>query len=99
MSPKDWEQTLTEAYWDHRWRQIMDPLCDAFQKWKAGELSHEEVNRAIDRAYEEKTAINSLLKQRQDRAAGLIRCWDPEWFNKWIEEHRPHEHIEPGPCE
>jgi len=98
MTPKDWEQALTEDYWDYRWRQIMEPLCDTFQKWKAGKLSHEAVDQAIDKAYQEKVGINSLLAQRQDRAAGLIRCWDPEWFQKWIAEHRPSAEVEGEPC-
>ena len=89
MSPKDWEREVMEAYWEHRWRQIMDPLCETFQKWKAGEIGHEKVDEAIDEAYKEKCAINSLLAQRQDRAAGIIRCSDPEWFEAWIKEHRP----------
>lgn len=89
MSPKSWEQSLTDAYWNYRWQKIMDPLCDTFQRWKAGELSHAEVDHAIDVAYKEKCFINSLLAQREDRAAGLIRCWDPDWFQAWVKEHRP----------
>jgi hypothetical protein len=89
MSPKDWEQALTEAYWDYRWRRIMEPLCQTFQQWKAGELGHADVDRAIDAAYKEKCVVNSLLAQRQDRAAAIIHWWDREWFEAWIEEHRP----------
>ena len=37
MSPKNWEESMVDAYWDYRWRQIMDPLCDTFQRWKAGD--------------------------------------------------------------
>jgi hypothetical protein len=96
MSPKTWEETLTEAYWDYRWRKIMDPLCDTFQRWKAGELSHSDVDKAIDVAYKEKCSINSLLSQRPDRAAGIIHWWDPEWFETWIEENRPPAGVELG---
>lgn len=89
MSHSTWEQALTDAYWDYRWRRIMDPLCDTFQRWKAGELGHADVERAIDQAYKEKCAINSLLTSRPDRAAAIIQWWDREWFLKWIEENRP----------
>ena len=43
MSPKSWEQAMTESYWDYRWRQIMEPLCETFRRWKAGELSHDAI--------------------------------------------------------
>jgi hypothetical protein len=93
MSPKSWEEAMTEAYWDYRWRQIMEPLCETFQRWKAGELGHDDVDRAIDAAYKEKCSINSLLAQREDRAAAIIHWWDPEWFEAWIEKNRPPAHI------
>ncbi|MGD8624211.1 MAG: hypothetical protein PVF47_04480 [Anaerolineae bacterium] len=98
MSPKDWEQEIKEAYCDYRWRQIMEPLCDVFQKWKAGEIGHEQVDEAIDEAYKEKITVNSLMAQRQDRAAGLIRCWDPEWFRSWVDEHQAPLQIDTEPC-
>lgn len=94
MSSKSWEEVMTDAYWDYRWRQIMEPLCGTFQKWKAGELGNEDVNKAIDEAYKEKCSINSLLTQRRDRAAAIIHWWDPEWFEAWIEEHRPPAEVD-----
>ena len=94
MSPKNWEEALTEDYWNYRWTQIMEPLCETFQGWKAGEVGHADVDRAIDEAYREKCAINSLLSQRQDRAAAIIHLWDRDWFDGWIEAHRPHSDME-----
>ncbi len=96
MNAKSWEEKLTEAYWDYRWRQIMDPLCDTFQRWKAGDCGNEDVNHAIDRAYKEKCAINSLLDQRADRAAAIIQWWDHDWFEAWIKENRPPAGVEIG---
>jgi hypothetical protein len=89
MSPKSWEEQLTDAYWDYRWRKIMEPLCETFQSWKAGDLGHEDVNDAIDEAYKEKCLINNLVTYRPDRAAAVIQWWDREWFLAWIEENRP----------
>ena len=94
MSPKSWEEQLTEAYWDYRWRKIMEPLCETFQSWKAGELGHEDVNGAIDEAYKEKCLINNLVTYRADRAAAVIQWWDREWFLAWIEENRPPAHVQ-----
>ena len=89
MSPTSWEEALTDAYWDYRWRKIMDPLCDTFQSWKAGKVGHKEVDKAIDAAYKEKCLVNSLLSYRPDRAAAVIQWWDRDWFLAWIEENRP----------
>jgi hypothetical protein len=94
MSPKSWEEQLMEAYWDHRWRKIMEPLCEAFQRWKAGDIGHEDVNSAIDEAYKEKCLINNLVTYRPDRAAAVIQWWDREWFLAWIEENRPPADVE-----
>jgi hypothetical protein len=89
MTPKNWQEALTDAYWDYRWKKIMEPLCETFQRWKAGELTHQDVDAAIDHAYKEKTTVNSLLSYRPDRAAAVIQWWDQEWFLTWIEENRP----------
>jgi hypothetical protein len=97
MSPSSWEEALTDAYWNYRWTRIMDPLCDTFQRWKAGELGHKDVNAAIDEAYKEKCLINNLLTYRPDRAAAVIQWWDREWFLEWIEENRPPPDAELAP--
>jgi hypothetical protein len=89
MNAKDWEQALTDAYWDYRWHQILYPLCEAFQRWMAGELGHADVGQAIDGAYKEKCVINSPLAQREDREAAIIRAWDREWFEAWLAENCP----------
>ena len=94
MSPKSWEEQLTDDYWDYRWRKIMEPLCETFQSWKAGDLGHEDVNGAIDEAYKEKCLINNLVTYRPDRAAAVIQWWDRDWFLAWIEENRPPAHVQ-----
>ncbi len=89
MNAKNWEQAMVYAYWDYRWRQIMNPLCETFRRWKAGELGHADVSRAIDGAYMAKCVINSLHAQREDRAVAAIRASDRAWFETWLEEHCP----------
>lgn len=84
-----WEAALVEAYYDYRWRKLLDPLCDTFKRWKAGELTHADVDRAIDEAYKERCLINSLFGQRRDRSVALINWWDRDWFEAWVNEHRP----------
>jgi predicted CopG family antitoxin len=38
-----WDQALLDAYNDYSWRQVLDPLYQKFQQWKAGEMDHTEV--------------------------------------------------------
>lgn len=48
-----WEQALLDAYYDFRWRQVLDPLYDKFQRWKAGELDHAEMDKAIHQTHKQ----------------------------------------------
>ena len=91
---RSWEETLIRDYCDHRWHQVLDPLCDTFQRWKGGELTYEDVDGAIDKAYRDKCGINNLFAQRMDRAWTLIQWWDREWFEGWVKEHRPPLDVE-----
>ncbi|HID62848.1 MAG TPA: hypothetical protein EYP49_08955 [Anaerolineae bacterium] len=84
-----WEQALIDDYYDYRWRKLLDPLCETFKRWKAGELAHADVDRAIEEAYKERCGLHNLFVQRRDRAVGLIQWWDREWFEAWVKEHRP----------
>ena len=92
-----WEQALIEAYYDYRWHQLLEPLCETFQRWKAGELTHADVDRAIEEAYRERCGLHNLFSQRQDRAVALIQWWDREWFEAWVEEHRPPPDVRLAP--
>ena len=89
MDHKDWEQTLADDYCSYRWTKLLEPLCETFQAWKAGEIDHEQVDAALDQAYKDKCALNNLFGQRVDRVANLVRWWDAEWFDEWIKVHRP----------
>ena len=72
MNPKDWDENIANANWDDRWRHIVDPLCDTFQRWKAGELDHRGVDWAIGAAYRDKCPINNLFTHWPDRAVAVI---------------------------
>jgi hypothetical protein len=95
MDHKDWEQALADDYCSFRWARLLEPLCETFQGWKAGTIGYEEVDRALEVAYKEKCALNNLFCQRVDRIANLVRWWDVEWFEAWVEEHRPPAHLDP----
>lgn len=84
----DWQQAMMEDYYDYRWHQVGDPLCDTFRRWKDGEASHQEVDKAIEEAYKQRCMIKNLFSQRPDRVVALIQWWDREWFDDWLEAHR-----------
>jgi hypothetical protein len=52
MSPKkrstlhQWEQEMIDGYYDYQWHLALDPLYDKFQRWKADELSHNDMDDA-----------------------------------------------------
>ncbi len=39
FTAKEWEQALIDAYYDYRWRHVLQLLYDDFQRWAAGELT------------------------------------------------------------
>jgi len=93
-----WEQALVDDYFNHRWHQVLEPLCETFQRWKAGELGHDAVSHAIEEAYKEKCILHNFAAQRIDRAVGLIQWWDRGWFEGWVEKHRSSQSVQPAPA-
>lgn len=84
-----WEERLVADYREHRWRQLMEPMCRRMEKWKAGELTSAEIEQAFEECYQKITELRHILNQRSDRAALLIQVLDREWFEEWIREHTP----------
>ena len=48
-----WEQALLDAYYDYRWRQVLDPLYQKFQQWKASDLDHTDMVEAIHQTHKQ----------------------------------------------
>jgi len=69
---------LVKAYFDYRWHRLMDPLCDAFQRWKAGLADQAEVEQALDRAYQDRCALRSLRELRLDHMIAIVQISDRE---------------------
>ncbi len=91
-SPKTsqwWEDRLVADYREYRWRLLMEPMCQRMEKWKAGELTTEEMDRAFEECYRHITELRHILNQRTDRAALLIQVLDREWFEEWVKQHTP----------
>jgi hypothetical protein len=44
---------LLDAYYDYRWRQVLEPLYQKFQQWKDGELDHMDMDEAIHQTHKQ----------------------------------------------
>jgi len=84
-----WEDRLVADYREYRWRQLMEPMCQRMEKWKAGELTSVEIDQAFEECYHHICELRNILNQRSDRAVLLIQVLDREWFEGWIREHTP----------
>ena len=88
LSKRQWEQALIDAYYDYRWRQILEPLYEKFKLWEAGELEHADMDQAIHAAHKESQNVYSLFTESRSWLVGVIQ-WDREWFEAWVKDHAP----------
>lgn len=88
-TPKwQWEQALIGDYSEHRGRQVLDPLYEKFQCWRAGELSHGDMDQAIHEVHKQNQATYTLFRQDRGFVLSLIVS-DRGWFDAWAAEHSP----------
>lgn len=90
---REWEQALIDAYYDHRWHQVLDPLHEKFQRWKAGELTHADMDQAIHEAHKQNQDLYRLFRENRGLLVGLIQ-WDREWFSGWVADNPPPPGVE-----
>ncbi|MBN1936852.1 MAG: hypothetical protein JW934_19480 [Anaerolineae bacterium] len=88
-----WEQALIDDYYDHRWRQVLDPLYEKFQRWAAGELTHDDMDQAIHETHKENQGLYSLFTQSREFLVRMIQ-WDEKWFREWVTDHPPPEGVQ-----
>jgi hypothetical protein len=84
-------QELIAAFYDYQWHLVLDPLYDKFQGWKAGELSHDEIDEAIHITHKSCQEVYNLFLNKRDLLARMIQ-FNEDWFPKWVKDHpRPVE--------
>ncbi len=66
------EREIIAAYYDKRMGELLDPLYDDFQKWKRGDLSHDELSDRIHEFHKENLKVNSLFRQNREFSLKLI---------------------------
>jgi hypothetical protein len=87
QAPKrQWEEALLAAYYDYRWRRVLDPLYEKLRRWKAGELPHADMSEAIHETHNQSQELYGLFCQKRDLLVRLAR-WDGEWFDEWVKDH------------
>ena len=88
-TPKwQWEQALIDAHYDHRWHGVLDPLYEKFQRWSAGELTHEDMDQAIHETHKQNQGLYSLFRETRGYLVELIQL-DEEWFGEWVAHNPP----------
>jgi hypothetical protein len=83
-----WEQALLDAYDDYRWRQVLEPLYQKFQQWKAGELDHMDMDEAIHQTHKQTQEVYVFFTQKRDWLVRVIQ-FDETWFRAWVKDNPP----------
>jgi hypothetical protein len=77
---------LIDAYYDARWHAVLDPLYEQFQRWKAGALTHADLDEAIHQAHRQSQELFAFFRQRRDHLVAVIP-FDRDWFEPWVAAH------------
>ncbi|MCD6289031.1 MAG: hypothetical protein J7M34_00910 [Anaerolineae bacterium] len=93
-----WEQALIDAYYDYRWHQVLDPLYEKFQRWKAGELTHDDMDYAIHETHKQTRELYNFFTNKRSWLVTLIQL-DQEWFDQWVADNPPPPGIQLVPPE
>lgn len=85
-----WEQALIHAYHDYRWRQILEPLYQKFQQWKAGELDHLDMDEAIHQTHKQNLEVYGTFTLKREILVRAIQL-EEDWFQTWVKDNPPPE--------
>jgi hypothetical protein len=81
-----WEQEMIDTFYDYQWHLVLDPLYEQFQQWKAGEVSHAEMDEAIHKTHKSCQQVYSLFTTKRDFLVSAIQ-FNEEWFREWAKDH------------
>jgi hypothetical protein len=83
-----WEQALLDAYYDYRWRQVLEPLYQKFQQWKACELDHMDMDEANHQTHKQTQDVYVFFTQKRNLLVRVIQL-DEAWFQAWVKDNPP----------
>ena len=81
-----WEQDMIAAFYDFQWHLALDPLYEQFQRWKAGEISHSEIDEAIHKTHKECQEVYRLFTNNRSFLVKVIPL-NEDWFPGWVKDH------------
>lgn len=58
----DYKRSTPQSGGVDQWHLVLDPLHQQFQRWKAGEISHLEINEAIDKTHKGCRTLTACLR-------------------------------------
>jgi hypothetical protein len=85
---REYQQALINAYYDIWTHRMPDPLYEAFQQWKRGDLHHDELTELIHGVNREKQRVYSFFTQSRDPIISFIKL-NQAWFADWRANHPP----------
>lgn len=74
-----WERAMINAYHNYQWHLVLDPLYEKFQDWKAGRVSHLEMDETIHETHNYCQKVYSLFTSKRDFLLDIIQ-FDEGWF-------------------
>ena len=75
---KQIEREIIGKYYDKKMHEILEPLYNKFQKWKRGEISHDELSDAIHKCHRENQKIYRLFTSSREFLLKLIEMEEKE---------------------
>jgi hypothetical protein len=85
-----WEQALLDAYYDYRWREVLEPLYQKFQQWKVGELDQIDMSEAIHQTHKQTQEVYRFFTEKRDWLVRVIQL-NEAWFQQWVKDNPPPE--------
>jgi hypothetical protein len=89
---REWQQKMIDDYYDFKWKELLEPLFQDFQRWKAGERSHADMDAAIHAAHKESQKLYSLFGEKRETLASWIQL-DQDWFLPWLAGHPAPDNV------
>ena len=90
---RDYQQALIDAYYDASMHEMLDPLYEAFQQWKQGDLKHTDLTELIHRVHNENQKAYSFFTQGRNQIIACIKK-DGDWFPRWLRNNPPPPGVE-----
>ncbi len=67
------EQALLDAFYDYRWREMLEPLYQKFLQRKVGELDHIDMNEVIHQTHKQTQEVYRFFTEKRDWLVRVIQ--------------------------